>query len=101
MNAEIVLDICTPEGKTWLARITGPDPRFGVAREFLAPVDKSTSASGRTGTATYLAAPGVYERREGRRNLARHNGFFRVTADGTIEPLDSAKAAVTAAEETP
>lgn len=96
MATEIILDICTPEGKTWLARITGPDPRYGVAREFIRPVSKVTSRSGRTGRCEYLIEPGVYERREGRRSLAGDNGFFRVTSDGGIIPLGSASAALDA-----
>lgn len=95
-TAEVILDICTPEGKTWMARITGPDARWGVARQFLNPVDKNTSRSGRTGMATYLLEPGVYERREGRNRLRGNNGFFRVTDDGEIVDLDSAKAALAA-----
>lgn len=93
---EIVLDICTPEGKTWLARITGPDPRWGVTREFIRAAERSTSKSGKTGFATYLVGPGVYERHEGRRNLRGYNGFFRVTEQGAVEPLGSAEAALKA-----
>jgi len=100
-TVEIVLDVCTPEGKTWLARITGPDQRFGVAREFISPAERNTSRSGRTGTLTYVTGPGIYERREGRHSLKHRNGFFRVTADGTIEPLESAKAALDALSGTP
>lgn len=94
---EIVLDICTPEGKTWLARVTGTDSQFGLARQFLHAAERSTSRSGRTGQATYLAGPGVYERHEGRRSLRHQNGFFRVTEEGEVVPLDSAKDAVAAA----
>ena len=87
---EILLDICTPEGKTWLARITGPDDRWGVDREFIHATERSTSRSGMTGTATYVVGPGVYERREGRRSLRGRNGFFAVADDGKIETLASA-----------
>lgn len=93
---EISLDICTPEGKTWLARITGPDAQYGVAREFIRSAERSTSRSGQTGTASYLIGPGVYERREGRRNLSHQNGFFRVTPGGGIQALPDAKAALAA-----
>lgn len=95
-TAEIVLDLCTPEGKTWLARVTGPDPRYGVARQFIRAAERVTSRSGRTGTLTYVVEPGVYERREGRQSLNHRNGFFRVTADGAAEPLASAKDALDA-----
>jgi hypothetical protein len=99
MATEIVLDLCTPEGKTWLARITGPDPRYGVARDFIRPVSKVTSRSGRTGRYEYLIEPGVYERHEGRRSLGHQNGFFQVTSEGEITPLDSASAALDALTE--
>lgn len=95
-TTEVILDICTPEGKTWLARITGSDSRFGVAREFLRATERSTSRSGRTGQETYLVGPGVYERREGRRSLSHQNGFFRVTEDGQVEDLASAADALRA-----
>lgn len=98
-TAEIVLDICTPEGKTWLAEITGPDSRYGVARRFLRAAERSTSRSGRTGQETYVVGPGVYERREGRRSLAGNNGFFRVTQAGETEDLAGAKAALNALSE--
>jgi hypothetical protein len=96
-TTKIVLDICTLEGKTWLARITGPDPQYGIAREFLRAAERSTSRSGRTGTTTFLIGPGVYERREGRRNLSHRNGFFRVTPEGAVEELGSAGDAAAAA----
>lgn len=58
-TAEIILDLCTPEGKTWLAEITGPDPQYGVARQFIRAAERSTSRSGRTGTLNYVVSPGV------------------------------------------
>jgi hypothetical protein len=94
VSTEIHLDICTPEGKTWLARITGPDARFGVNREFVNATTRDLSRSGRTGTVTYLVEPGVYERREGRRSLGHRNGFFEVTGAGEIVALASAQEAV-------
>jgi hypothetical protein len=96
--AEIVLDVCTPEGRTWLARITGPDDTFGVARDFVRATERNTSRSGMTGQATYVVGPGVYERREGRRRLAGNNGFFRVTEDGDVVDLPDAKAALAAVQ---
>jgi hypothetical protein len=81
----IDLDICTPEGKTWLAEITGTDPRFGLAREFVAATSRSTSRSGRTGTATYAVRDGLYESNEGRRRLGKR--YWRVE-DGNITEID-------------
>lgn len=93
---EIRLDVCTPEGKTWLARITGPDEQWGVVREWVRPVARDTSRSGKTGVYVYLAGPGVYERHEGRHRLEGNNGFFRIDGDGTVTPLASAAEAVQA-----
>jgi hypothetical protein len=70
--AEIRLDICTPEGKTWLAQLLPDhdDPRFDRGRSFVNG-RKETSKSGRTGTAVYQVGDGVYEANEGRRRLGR------------------------------
>lgn len=87
---ELHLDICTPEGKTWLARLSGTDHTFGVAREFLRPVSKHTSRSGMTGTAVYaLAEDGVYESNEGRRRLGRR---YWTVSGSTLEEIDLAPA---------
>jgi hypothetical protein len=86
MSIEITLDICTPEGKTWLARITGIDPKFGLNREFVNAVERNTSRSGKTGTVTYVVEPGVYESNEGRRRYGRR--FWIVDADGTINRVE-------------
>lgn len=79
------LDICTPEGKTWLALISGTDRQFGFDREFINPIEKSTSRSGKTGTATYVVGDGIYESNEGRRRLGRR--YWRV-ADGEVAEID-------------
>lgn len=70
-TAEIVLDICTPEGKTWLARVNGLDIAYGFDRAFVRAIERNTSRSGRTGSATYAVEDGVYESNEGRRRLGR------------------------------
>jgi hypothetical protein len=92
----ISLDVCTPEGKTWLARITGPSEQYGVERDWVRPVSRDTSRSGRTGTFAYEIGPGVYERHEGRHRLRDRNGFFELSADGTTTPLGSAGEALAA-----
>lgn len=84
MAVKIVLDVCTPEGKTWLAAVTGFDPKFGFEREFVNPISKDTSRSGRTGTYTYLTDDGLYEANEGRRKLGR--SYYRV-ADGEAQQI--------------
>lgn len=57
-------------GKLWVARVLGPDPKFGVKREFVAT---KTDKKGRHATATITVA-GVYECSDGE--------FVLVTADG-------------------
>ncbi len=79
MAAKIVLDVCTPEGKTWLAEVTGLDPKFGFQRSFVNPISRDTSRSGKTGTHTYLVDDGLYEANEGRRRLGK--SYYRVTDD--------------------
>lgn len=69
--AKLELDICTPEGKTWLARVVGLDKKFGLNREFVKSVGRVTSKSGKTGTATYVVGPGLYEANEGRKSRGR------------------------------
>ena len=48
-------------GKGWLARITGTDPKFGFAREFVHSSDLSSSRSGSTGRTSWLVDDGLYE----------------------------------------
>jgi hypothetical protein len=81
--AAIALDVCTPEGKTWLARVTGVDETFGFARHFVNSVERETSRSGRTGTFTYVVEDGIYESNEGRRRLGRR--YWRVQDDEVTE----------------
>lgn len=77
--AEIALDVCTPEGRTWLARITGRDGRFGVEREFVNAAVSNLSRSGMTGWKSYEVPDGVYESNEGRRRLGRR---YWIVKDG-------------------
>ncbi len=89
MAATIQLDICTPEGKTWLARVTGVGGQFGVERDFVNAVSRNTSRSGQTGTATYVVTDGIYESNEGRKRLGRR--WWQVTGDDAQE-IDQAAA---------
>jgi hypothetical protein len=82
---EMDLDVCTPEGKTWLARVTGLGGRFGIEREFVNTIARDTSRSGRTGTYTYMICDGVYESNEGRRRYGRR--YWLVKA-GVITEID-------------
>lgn len=72
----IHLDVCTPEGKTWLAEITGLGGQFGFLRSFVNATESNFSRSGMTGTKTYDVSDGVYESSEGRRRYGRR--FWKV-----------------------
>jgi len=84
---EMKLDVCTPEGKTWLACITGIGGPYGFQREFVNTIARDTSRSGRTGTYTYLVTDGFYESNEGRRRLGRR--YWKVQ-NGVITEIDRA-----------
>jgi hypothetical protein len=86
MAAQLHLDVCTPEGKTWLARLTGVGGKFGVEREFQVG-RKDLSRSGKTGTITYTLTDGIYESHEARRKLGRK--WWRVTGDEIVELLEA------------
>lgn len=85
-RAEITLDVATMEGKTWLARITGLDKKFGLQREFVPAAARRLSKSGKTGSIEYLVEPGLYESNEGRRRLGRR--YWRVDMEGSVSPID-------------
>lgn len=89
MAVTIALDVCTPEGKTWLARVTGTDQTFGIAREFVNAAERDTSKSGKTGTLTYVVEDGIYESNEGRKRLGRR--YWQVQGDEVTE-IDRAAA---------
>lgn len=82
---ELNLDVCTPEGKTWLSLRTG---RGAHDRQFIDPDERDLSRSGMTGTLTYIdLADGVYESNEGRRRLGRR---WWIIKDGQITEVDAA-----------
>lgn len=85
----------------WVARITGRDNRYGLARAFIR-ADGHISRSGRSGSFAWtLPAPGFYEIRDvqhdaGSASIGRlDSGFIRVAADGSMARVG--KAAVLAA----
>lgn len=65
-------------GKEWVAEITGRHPRFNFERNFLNPVARNWSSSGKTGTTSFLLQEGkVYEVNEpwkGRYFITVQNG---------------------------
>jgi hypothetical protein len=86
--AQLDLDICTPEGRTWLARIDGIVPSERLDRKFMRYHGRITSRSGMTGTASYLVGDGLYESNEGRRRLGRR--YWAVT-QGEIREINFAE----------
>ena len=49
-------------GKEWVAEIVGRDPKYKFKREFLRPVSRDWSSSGKTGLTSFELEPGkVYE----------------------------------------
>lgn len=74
---EIVMNHQPSGGKTWLARITGPDPKYKLKREFLTADEKRHSSSGKTGTDYWhIRQDGIFEYDEAWKN----RGFFRIEA---------------------
>ncbi len=101
--ASVTLDVCTPEGSTWLAQLTGLNPKYTFEREFINAASNNLSNSGKTGTKTfYLVEDGIYQSREGRRSLRHTDGrdgqgnrFYRVAGgEATTITLHEAIAAV-------
>ena len=68
-------------GKEWVAEITGRDPKYKFQREFLQPVSRDWSYSGKTGDTSFELEPGkVYEVNEpwkGRRFVEVQNGEIK------------------------
>lgn len=70
-------------GKTWVAEITGTDPKYGFKREFLREDTKDTSYSGKTGRVSYLLTEGkVYEICE-----AWKGRYYTTIKEGDIQRL--------------
>lgn len=65
-------------GKEWIAEILGRDPKYTYKRDFLRPVGRDWSRSGRTGSTAFQLEEGrIYEIREpyrGRRFVEVRNG---------------------------
>jgi hypothetical protein len=95
MAAKIVLNVCTPEGRTWLALLTGVGGKFGFDRDFINAASKDLSRSGKTGSMTfYITDDGIYQSNEGRKRLGKT--FYRIEGDTVTEITeDEAVAALT------
>ncbi len=84
-------------GRAWIARIVGPDAKFGLAREFCRKDTSGLSGSGRSGHITFeVTQPGLYEFRDFCVGSTASNwnwsGFIILSADGTSEQISRAQA---------
>lgn len=79
-------------GKEWVAEITGRDPKYKFQREFLQPVSRDWSYSGKTGTTSFELEPGkVYEVNEpwkGRRFVeVKNNEIVTISAEEVLSRI--------------
>ena len=79
-------------GKEWVAEITGRDPKYKFKREFLQPVSRDWSSSGKTGLTSFELEPGkVYEVNEpwkGRRFVEIQNGeIVAISAEEVLSKI--------------
>lgn len=78
-------------GSAWIAKITGPDPKYGLARDFVQS-ERNVSRSGKSGTVRFsIYEPGIYEVRSvqlpaGQATIGQlWNGFIEVNPDGSYK----------------
>jgi len=79
-------------GKEWVAEIVGRDPKYKFKREFLQPVSRDWSSSGKTGTTSFeLEAGKVYEVNEpwrGRRFVEiQNNEIVVISAEEVLSKI--------------
>lgn len=77
-------------GSAWIAKITGPDPKYHFKREFCRKDKSGLSGSGRSGVIRFeMQGPGLYEFRGFCVGSTAKNwewsGFALVTEDGMTE----------------
>ena len=78
------------KGTAYVARITGLHPRYKFAREFVRPMEKNRSWSGKNGTNIYyITEDGIYEKAYGseREYFLIQNGVARQIDLGTVLAL--------------
>jgi hypothetical protein len=79
-------------GKEWVAEIVGRDPKYKFKREFLQPVSRDWSSSGKTGFTSFELEPGkVYEVNEpwkGRRFVeVKNNEIVAISAEEVLSRI--------------
>ena len=87
--------ICTVRGgglgnKSWIAKITGTHPQYGLNREFCKKDRSDLSRSGKSGTVRFeVTEPGIYEYRNFTiSSRYTEDGFVRLNADGSYDDLE-------------
>lgn len=93
---EYSLSYSTYTGKTWLAKITGRDTKYGYSREFVSG-RRTASKSGKTGSYTYLLDEGLYEECERGERLYRIVFISPQSGEITIGTIGSERAEAIAA----
>lgn len=72
-------------GKEWVAEITGRHPKYKFNREFLTPIEKNWSSSGKTGSTRYELVEGkVYEVNE-----PWHGRYFLTVENGEAKKISA------------
>ena len=81
-------------GSACAAEITGRDPKYTFAREFLDPVDTDRSSSGRTGSNTYELHEGkIYQVKPSWKDkyfmIVKDNQLMKIGVKEALEIVDS------------
>lgn len=90
ISLELIGDDANPSRpfiRPWIARITGFDDRYGLARQFLSYQTKDYSRANSVGSrgiyAHYILAPGLYEVSDRVSWKRTHRYFLQVSEDGS------------------
>ncbi|MET3769820.1 hypothetical protein ABIB15_002524 [Marisediminicola sp. UYEF4] len=78
----------------WMAKVVGPDPKWGIERQFL-ETDASLSGSGRSGSIRWhIDGDGIYEYRGWAASSRYTTSGFIAVKDGMVADLGNRKAGV-------
>lgn len=92
---ELELTVWANHGKTYVARLVGPHPKYKVEREFVDAHSSQVSRSGKNGTRWYrLPGPGLYEVSSPDTGLYDHAAkfWFELTASGEVQLITQGEA---------
>ena len=80
----------------WLAKVTGPDPKFGLTRQFVKKDTSGLSHSGRSGSISWeISGSGLYEWRKfciGSTPRNWESSGFCVIEDGSVREITKSAA---------